>query len=142
MRTFIVLALAVILISGCANIKEAARGIAGISTKQIEEARAKASSKVFDYDYKTTYDLTKEILGRIKACIYTEDPKKNLIAIFVSETNTTPVGIFFTKIGDNKTQVEVSSPSTYAKELIAGTLFKSLEKGGLDDEKLSDKQVD
>ncbi len=73
-------------------------------------------------------DKTLELLARIGAYIYTQDQKKNLIAIYVSEQDTTSVGIFFKQIDTQRTQIEVSSPSTYAKELIAKQLFSGLEK--------------
>jgi hypothetical protein len=50
-----------------------------------------------------------------------------MIAIYVSETDTTPVGLFFKEIDKSNTQVEVSSPSTYAKELISEKVFKLLK---------------
>ncbi len=117
-----------ILTSGCAGIKETTRGIMGISTSQIENSRKDALKKEFNYEYKACYNKTLEILTRIGAYVYTQDQKKNLIAIYVSEQDTTTVGIFFKQVDANHTQVEVSSPSTYAKELIAKQLFLGLEK--------------
>lgn len=117
-----------ILMTGCAGFKETARGIIGISTKEIENSRKDALKKEFSYDYKTCYNKTLEILTRIGAYIYNQDQKKNLIAIYVSSEDTTSVGIFFKSIDANNTQIEVSSPSTYAKELIAKQLFLGLEK--------------
>ena len=58
--------------------------------------------------------------------IYTDDPKKNMLAIYVSEADTTPVGIFLKEMDASNTQIEISSPSTYAKELIAEKLFNLL----------------
>jgi hypothetical protein len=63
----------------------------------------------------------------IGAYIYVKDIKKHMIAIYVSETDTTPVGLFFKEIDKSNTQVEVSSPSTYAKELISEKVFKLLK---------------
>jgi len=53
-----------------------------------------------------------------------------LIAIYVSSEDTTCVGIFFTEIDANNTQVEVSSPSTSAKGDIATQLFAKLIMAG------------
>ena len=50
-----------------------------------------------------------------------------MIAVYFSESDTTPIGIFFKEIGANTTQMEVSSPSSYAKELIAERLFSVLK---------------
>ena len=118
----------VILMSGCAMIKEGAKGFAGVSTKVIEQSRKDAITKTFNYDYNTCYNKVKRILKERGSYIYAEDLKKQLLAIYVSEQDTTPVGLFFKKIDANNTQIEVSSPSTYAKEFIATRVSSALEK--------------
>ena len=115
-------------LSGCVAINEGVKGIRGVSTKSLEKARKDAIVKTFDYDYFTAYTKTSDILKQAGAHIYKQDIKKHLIAIYVSQTDTTAVGVFFKEIDANNTQVEVSSPSTYAKELIAEKLFSALEK--------------
>lgn len=114
--------------SGCANLKEAVKGVAGISTNEVEKSRPGAIKKDFNLTYEICYDKVLKILKKIGAYVYAADKSKNLVAIYVSEEDTTCAGIFFTEIGANNTQVEVASPSTYAKELIAGKLFKQMEK--------------
>jgi len=123
----VLLGYSVIALVGCATIKEAAKGLAGTSTKVLEENRKFALVKTFDYDYFSCYTKTVDVLKkRSGAYIYTQDIKKHMIALYVSEADTTSVGIFFKEIEKNKTQVEVSSASTYAKELIAGKVFDLL----------------
>lgn len=122
---------------GC-TVQEAAKGVIGISTKQIEEARKTASIKTFGYDYASCYKNTKEILKHIGAYIYCEDKNKKLIAFYVSSEDTTPVGIFFKAVDASKTQLEVASPSTSAKEAIAKNVFSSLEK--IKEEGLNEKK--
>ena len=112
---------------GCASIKEMARGFAGISTKILEDDRPNAIVKTLNYDYFTSYTKTLDILKQLKAYIYAKDIKKHMIAIYVSEQDTTPVGIFFKEIDAKNTQLEFSSPSTYAKELISSKVFSALE---------------
>jgi hypothetical protein len=116
----------VISTSGCAAITEGAKGVAGISTRALEEARKDAITKAFNYDYFTCYTKILDILKQIDAYIYTQDIKRHMIAIYVSEQDTTPVGLFFKEIDANNTQIEVSSPSTYAKELISTKIFSAL----------------
>lgn len=113
---------------GCATIKEASKGFLGISTRSLEEARKGAIIKVFNYDYSACYAKTLEILTRMDAYIYVQNIKKHMIAIYISENDTTPVGIFFKEINPANTQVEVSSPSTYAKEFVAKDVFSVLDK--------------
>ncbi len=112
---------------GCSAIKETARGFIGISTKALEDARGKAVTKTFNYDYSTCYDKVKAAIKMTGSYIYARDKNKHMIAVYVSETDTTPVGIFFKGIDGNKTQIEVSSPSTYAKEAVAKNVFSVLE---------------
>lgn len=112
---------------GCATVVEITKGIAGVSTKDLEENRESAIKKTFNYDYDTCYNKTKEILVKMGSYIYAQDPKKQMLAIYISETDTTTVGIFFTKIDSNKTQIEISSRSTYGKERIAKRVFSMLE---------------
>ncbi|MFA5156799.1 MAG: hypothetical protein WC532_05340 [Candidatus Omnitrophota bacterium] len=122
------------ILVGCSTVKEAARGVIGISTKEVEESRKDALVKQFNYSYNDCYDKTMEVLKYIGAYVYTEDPKKNMIAVYVSASDTTVAGVFFKKIDPANTQVEVASPSTYAKELIAENVFAGLD-GTLDMEK-------
>ena len=115
------------IFSGCATVIEGAKGVLGISTKSLEEGRKDAIAKSFNYDYSTCYAKTQAILKQIKAYIYAQDKKKSMIAIYVSATDTTPVGLFFKEIDTNNTRIEVSSSSTYTKETIAKRLFAIME---------------
>lgn len=118
----------ILTFSGCANLKEAGKGILGISTKEIEQARPEAIKKVFNYEYDLCYNKTLETLNKMGAYIYAKDKAKKMLGIYISPQDTTVAGIFFKEISVNSTQIEVASPSTYAKELIAHRLFLGLEK--------------
>jgi hypothetical protein len=118
----------VIGLLGCAGIKEGIRGFWGISTKVLEDGRKDAVKKQFNYDFDACFKKVKETLKRNGSYIYAEDLNKKMIAIYLSEEDTTPVGIFFEEIDANNTQIEVSSPSTYAKESIAKVLEDSLKQ--------------
>lgn len=113
-------------LTGCASTKEIAKGIIGISTKETEKSRADAIKKTFNYGYKDCYDRVLEALGRIGVYIYAKN--KDMVAVYVSETDTTCVGIYFKQLDANNTLIEVASASTYAKELISRKLFSALEK--------------
>lgn len=113
---------------GCATIEETAKGVAGLSTKTLEDGRKDAITKTFDYDYFTCYAKTRDTLKRINAHPYAHGIKRHMIAVYVSEEDTTPVGLFFKEIDAARTRIEVSSPSLYAKELISKRVFSGLEK--------------
>ena len=112
---------------GCATMKEGAKVVAGTSTKELTEARKTAVVKQFNMNVVECKQKTDEILGKIKTYVYARDALLNLTAIYVSYEDTTPVGIFITAVDQVTTKVEVSSPSTYAKDLIAEKLFAGLE---------------
>ena len=124
-----------IFICGCSGIRETVKGLAGVSTKVLEEGRKEAVSRKFNYDYKSCYGLVKASLEKDGSYIYAEDAHKQMIAVYLSQQDTTPVGIFFSEKDAFNTQVEVSSPSTYAKELILNRIIASLEKKGPENEK-------
>ena len=125
---FVICALSlVIFITGCARLKEGMRCVFGVSTKVLEDNRSTAVSRIFTYDYATCFDKSKEILGGIGAYFYKIDKADGLIAIYVSRTDTTPVGIFFKSMSDSITQVEVASPSSSAKALVSRRLFARLQ---------------
>lgn len=115
------------LLSGCAMITEGAKGFAGVSTKALEDARPKAISADFAGDYDTCLRLTKDALKKIKAYVYADSGRKQMLAVYVSESDTTPVGIFFVKADAGHTRIEVSSLSTYAKEYISKQIFQMIQ---------------
>jgi hypothetical protein len=115
-----------LLLAGCAGMKECAKGIAGVSTKVLEDGRRDAVKKTFGLDYASCYTKVMDILTSGGAYIYAKND--HMIAIYVSEQDTTPVGLFFTEINKNATQIEISSPSSSAKEVISAKVFAGLEK--------------
>ncbi|MBU0547328.1 MAG: hypothetical protein KJ710_03710 [Candidatus Omnitrophica bacterium] len=117
------------VLSGCAIIKEAAKGFIGVSTQVLEKKRKDALKKSFAIDYDSCYAKVKDILkeNNKESCIYAEDTKKKMISIYLSEIDTTPVGIFFTEEKKGFTMIEISSPSIYAKEYIANMIFTGID---------------
>ena len=121
----------VITMSGCTTLKNIGKGLVGVSTKEVEDTRQSSIKKTFPCDYDTCYMKVKDMLKERGSYIYSQDAAKTMFAIYVSQTDTTPVGIFFKTVDANNTEVEVSSPSIYAKELIArriADIFEPEEK--------------
>ncbi|MBU1090878.1 MAG: hypothetical protein KKC42_03435 [Candidatus Omnitrophica bacterium] len=117
-----------VFFSGCVHIREGFRGLLGTSIKVLEEGRKDAVKSVFPYDYFTCYTKTLDILKKHKSYVYAEEIKKYMIAIYISSQDTTPVGLFFTEIDKNNTQIEVSSASKFARELISQRIYSELQK--------------
>ncbi|MHB8155704.1 MAG: hypothetical protein ACYDFR_06640 [Candidatus Omnitrophota bacterium] len=118
------------VLSGCATVKEMGKGFIGVSTQVLEEKRSDALKKSFALGYNDCYVKVKNILNLKdkETYIYAEDPKNKMIAVYLSSTDTTPVGIFFTEETGVNTLIEISSPSIYAKEEIANRIFAGLAK--------------
>jgi len=112
---------------GCAAMKEGCRGFLGVSTDILEKSRKSSIARSFNYDYFTCYTKTIDILKKTGSYVYAQDIKKHMIAVYVSEEDTTPVGLFFTEMDKGNTMLEVSSPSTYGKEVVAEKVFGGLE---------------
>ncbi len=117
-----------VLLSGCTTPGDYWKKVVGVSTKGIEESRADAVSKVFDYDYKTCYDKTETLLKKMpKVSVFAKT--KSMIAVYVIDPNTTPVGIFFKEIDAGHTQVDVASGSTPTRDWVAKNVFaETLQK--------------
>ncbi|MDD5119884.1 MAG: hypothetical protein PHR84_01060 [Candidatus Omnitrophica bacterium] len=138
-----ILYLLVAIVSGCATIKEAGKGFIGVSTQVLEDKRKDAIKKSFALSYNDCYLQVKDILSKQgqESVIYAIDQNKKMIAVYLSLTDTTPVGIFFTEEAGSNTLIEISSPSTYAKEEIANRIFSGigeLIKPKVSQEKISD----
>ncbi|MFA6357845.1 MAG: hypothetical protein WCY09_04155 [Candidatus Omnitrophota bacterium] len=113
---------------GCSTAKEMGKGFIGVSTQVLEQKRNAALSKSFALGYNDCYAKVKDILNEKdkESYIYSEDLKKKMIAFYLTPSDTTPVGIFFTEQTGGNTLIEVSSPSTYAKEEIANRIFSGI----------------
>ncbi|MFA5063349.1 MAG: hypothetical protein WC578_04710 [Candidatus Omnitrophota bacterium] len=125
----------VILASGCVSPREACKGFLGVSTKVLEDTRSGAIKKEFNFDLITCHNKIRLILKETGSYIYCDDLDKDMIAVYVSEEDTTPVGIFLTELNKRSTLIEISSPSTYGKETIAKTIFESLTTGTIKKQK-------
>ena len=122
----LILCLSVFILCGCCGLKEAAKGVAGISTRSLEEARPSAVSQQFNYGYDECYKRSVQALEKAGSYIYAK--KQGMIALYLSSDDTTPVGVFFKAVDNSNTEVSVSSPSEYAKELLSKILFRGLDR--------------
>ncbi len=128
---------------GCAVVKEAAKCTWGVSVKDLKDNRKDAIKQTFSYSYDECYKKVLEGLPARGSYVYARSLKDNLIAIYISEEDTTPVGVFFKAIDEKTTQIEVSSSSTYGKEFIANRVKDILnpkeKKGEANAKKDADK---
>ena len=127
-KIVLVMVFGIFVFSGCVSPREAWKGFAGTSTKILEEGRDKALTKEFAYDQPVCYEKVMAILEDMKAYVYDKNKNKSFIAIYVSASDTTPVGLFLTAVSADKTKIEVSSPSTFTRESFSSKLFEALDK--------------
>jgi len=127
-RVLIMAACAGILTAGCVTggMKEAWRGFRGDSTKVLSDTRPSAVSREFMCGRGDCVKKVEESLKELKAYVYAREGE--LIAVYVSEEDTTPVGIFISAAEGEKARIEVSSPSSFARDALSAKLFASLEK--------------
>ena len=132
MRSFLLFCFLAIWLAGCAGLKhnavEVAKNVIGISTKEVEEVRPDAIKKTFNLGFNDCYRKTLKAMQVIGAYVYAKDPQKKMIAAYISPEDTTVFGVFFKELDASTTEVEVASPSTFAKESVAAKLFWRLEK--------------
>lgn len=133
-RFGVIVCVSVFALAGCAGVKETVRGIAGNSTKVLYDTRAQAAAKEFPCGREECAAKVAEILMDMKAYVYAREG--DLTAVFVSEEDTTPVGVFLVSADEGKTRIEVSSPSSFARDTVAQKLFTGL------DMKLKVKKID
>jgi len=131
---FAVLCCAIAMGAGCAGLKESCRGIAGTSTKVLEDGRQNAVKRSYPADYAKCRETVDRVLAENKAYVYARSDAQKMIAFYLTDADTTPVGVFFTVRDESATDVEVSSPSRYAKESIADKIAAGFnEKPALPD---------
>ncbi len=117
-----------VLLAGCTTVKEWGKGFLGVSTRVLEENRQNDLKKSFALDYDACYAGVKSVLNEKgkESYIYAEDLQAKMIAVYFSQTDVTAVGIFFTPQENGGTLMEISSPSTFAKEDLGKRIFAAL----------------
>lgn len=127
MKRFMLLVVLVFSISGCMASEEYARKVLGVSTEDLEVRRSTGIKKNFDMDFDSCFERAQEVLKDIDAYIYARQKWNELIAIYRTEKDTTPVGVFFSAVSGKVTEVEVVSPSSFIAEEVSQKLFLGLE---------------
>lgn len=119
---------AFLLCSGCASLNETGKKIWGSSIAHLEKARSTAKSSTFALPLDQCFLKAEKILEGRGALVYLKDRDKKYLAAmnFKGYVDTTEVGIFFTKIKDSLTQVEVTSLSPRLADEVANIVFSGL----------------
>jgi hypothetical protein len=121
---------AVFFISGCASFKEKCKEVWGSSVAHLERARKDGRSSNFDLSADRCFEKTVKILEASGASVYLKSNDRKYLAAmnFKGYVNTTQVGVFFTKLSENSTQVEVASMIPRLTEEVAGLVFSGLKE--------------
>ena len=128
-RMFFVLGLAGLLFSGCAHLSEGAKKVWGSSISHLEAARASGQKDVFACSPEACFKIAEEALLKRGALVYLKDKDKSYLAAmnFKGYVDTTEAGVFFTKLKNGKTQVEVASMSPKLAQEAAGYVFSGMK---------------
>lgn len=124
--------------SGCAQVTEVSRTIWGTSTRALDDARIDAITLTYECNYDACYDavlaMTENsveggLLIEKEFSLFHKNYIKGYIVIMgvPGNVDTTEVGIFFSRLKQNVTKMEVSSLSRTAKEKVAETINDHLK---------------
>lgn len=125
------LIIVVILFSvGCGHISEGVRSFWGSSTKALEEARMDAARNIYTASWSDCFNQVLAIAKERKLTVFISDKRKKLIVLMgiPKSIDTTEVGVFFSDLGVDKTEVEVDSLSIEAQETASEIIFSDLGK--------------
>ena len=114
------------LLSGCALFGSDLNSLYNIKEEHV---------KVFDKGISSCYDLSLSALSQWKAVVFQQYKDDYIVAMnlegaFKSCINTTEVGIFFTEISAQKTEIKITSLNHNLSQTIAEKLFFFIEKDG------------
>ncbi len=109
---------------------EKGKKIWGSSVLHLENARKDGKASDIAHSLDECFTRTEKIFKDLGATVYPKDKDKKYMAAmnFKGHVNTTQVGIFFTKKGENLTHVEVASMSPALVDEVSLLLFEELKK--------------
>ncbi len=107
-----------ILFSGCASVGEKMRGVLGTSIREIEASRGKSVKMVVPGDRDAVYTAVLAELKKAGRYIYRRERNEGVIAFYMSAENTTVAGVFLRGLEGGKTEIEIASPSSYARNTV------------------------
>ena len=115
---------------GCASLKETGKQIWGSSISHLECSRSQGKSQEIPLSFGESFQKTEKILKGMGATVYLKDKDEKYMAAmnFQGHVDTTEVGIFFTKIEERLTRVEVASMSPELVQQVADILFAGLKE--------------
>ena len=128
------------LFGGCASLQENGKKIWGSSISHLEEARSEGQSEKVALSLDESFTRTVKLLQEEGANVYLKSEDKRYVAAmnFKGHVDTTQAGIFFTKIEDHITLVEVASMSPRLVNEIAFFLFPKFKESA----KLNKGEID
>jgi hypothetical protein len=129
-KGFVFFVLSFCVFSGCVSLEEAAKKFWGSSIAHLERQRADALSLEVEMPLETCFEETEKIIGYFGSTVYLKDPDKRHLAAmnFKGSVDTTQVGVFFTKINEETTRVEVASMSPRLTKKVAKLVFSGLKR--------------
>ncbi len=124
------LMLIVLLLSGCALIKDTPRTIIGYSFRDLESRREGALYQTYEGSLVDCYHAILMIAKEQKYTIYYQNLEKALVVLMdvPGAVNTTEVGLFLEVLENGRVKVEIASRSSFAKKTVANAFFDQIHK--------------
>jgi hypothetical protein len=103
-----------LLTAGCGSPKYNLAALAGVNIRDLEAVRSEGVTRTLNLSYEDTYNKILEIAKKQKLTVYQSDLNKGYIILigFPKQETTTRIGVFFTSISDDRTEITLSSLSS------------------------------
>lgn len=122
--------LMMLILNGCAFIKNTPATIAGYSFNDLEHRRQDALYQIYDASIVDCYHAVLTIAKENQHTIYYQNLERSMIVLMdiPGAVNTTEVGVFFKSLEHGKVKVEIVSRSSFAKKTVANFFFAEIQK--------------
>jgi hypothetical protein len=127
---FILLSIGFLFFCGCASLKETGKKVWGSSIEHLEKERSHGRVQNFALSLDRCFLEVEKLMTATGAQVYLKDEQKRFLAAmnFKGHVDTTQAGIFFTRLEDSKTKVEVSSMSPKLVDDVSEIIFTGLKE--------------
>lgn len=115
---------------GCASLKETGKKVWGSSIEHLEKERSRGQAQNFALSLDKCFVEAEKLITATGAQVYLKDEQKGFLAAmnFKGHVDTTQAGIFFTRLEDAKTKVEIASMSPKLVDDVSEIIFTGLKE--------------
>lgn len=129
MKKLLLVICCAMFLPACSAWRDAPAGIAGVSTKALEDGRVDSIYQTYPCDIGACFDAVSAVAGKSGYYIFSSDRTRGLVVLMKIPgcVDTTEVGVFLSHAPHGEgVLVELSSRSSLAKKTVAKTLLSDL----------------